>query len=187
MPEGPRGFYVRSRSWNIELDLRTAIQFSPDRELTAYEFRAFPHPRQAVVPLTAVSAEHVGGNSFPVIPNAEPEVLFVVTDFHFDVLCRRVPERIAQRLHHKPVNLISQDRMQTARCSFHNQVEVGRGLNARSRSQFFPNRPNGYRKIILLDRRNAQALHRIPALGDRLRRMIRSSLKHFTSVSRTCR
>jgi len=31
MPEGPRGFYVRSPSWNSELDFRTTVRFSPDR------------------------------------------------------------------------------------------------------------------------------------------------------------
>ena len=67
------------------------------------------------MPFTAVSAEHVGGNPFPVIPHAEPEILFVVTDFNFDVLRRRVPERIAQRLSRKPVNFVAQDRMQIFR------------------------------------------------------------------------
>ena len=43
----------------VKLDLRTAIYFSPDRQLAAYEVGSFPHAGQAVVPLTAVSTQHV--------------------------------------------------------------------------------------------------------------------------------
>jgi hypothetical protein len=74
--------------------------------------------------LAAVSTQHVGRNPFPIIANPQPEILFVVTDFHFDVLRRRMQVGIAQRLGRKPVNFISKDRMQIARCPFHNHGEV---------------------------------------------------------------
>ena len=92
---------------------------------------------------TAIPAEHVGGNSLAIIPYAQAKIFFVVTDFYFHVLRRRMAEGIAQRFGREPVDFVSKNRMQIARRSFHNHVEVGRGLAARSRSEFFPNRPNG--------------------------------------------
>ena len=56
-----------------------------------------------------------------------------------------------------------------------------------SRSEFFPNRPNGYRKVILLNRGYAQPLHGIPALSNRVRRSIDSYFQCLAGISGTLR
>src|SRR5208337_3624396 len=187
VPERPRRFHIRFRSWNIELDFRAAIQFRPDSQFAAYKFGSLPHSRQAVVPFAAISVEHVGGNPFPVVANAQPEILFVVADFNFHVSRRCVPEGIAQRLRHKPVDFVPQDRMQISRRTFHKHLKRSGGLVVWPSCEFFCDGFYGDREIVLFDSGHAQGPNRIPALSDCLRRAIDSIFKHLTSLSRTLR
>ena len=50
--------------------------------------------------------------------------------------------------------------------------------------EFFSNRPNGYAEIIFLHSGQSQTLHGIPALGDRLGRLIDRGFKGFTGLDR---
>jgi len=70
----------------------------PDRQLAAHKFGSFGHAAQTVMPLAPARAKNLFTNSLSIVPNAEPEVLLVVTNFDLYVLGCRVPERIAQRL-----------------------------------------------------------------------------------------
>src|SRR5579864_4587120 len=99
---------------------------------------------QAVMPLASASAEHVGGNPFTIVPNANPEIFLVVANFNFNVFCRCVSEGIAYCLRRKPVNFVSKNRMQIPRYTLHDHFKLGRRLIVLSRSEFFPNRSNGY-------------------------------------------
>jgi NaMN:DMB phosphoribosyltransferase len=51
---------------------------------------------QAVVTFASISAKHARRNPFSIIANAKPKIFFVVTDFHFHLMRRRMTEGIAQ-------------------------------------------------------------------------------------------
>ena len=142
---------------------------------------------QAVVTFASISAKHVGGNSFSIIANAEPEILFVVADFNFHVFRRRVPEGIAQRLRHKAVDFVPQDGMQLLWCTFHKHLKWSGGLVVVRSCEFFCDGFYGDREIVLLDRGHAQALHGIPALSNRVRRSIDSYFQCLASIDRVSR
>src|SRR6185369_519620 len=151
-PKAPCRLAVGSRRWNNQLDLCTTIHFAPDRQLATHKLGSFDHAVQTVMPLAPVGAKNLITNALSIVPYAEPEVAFVITDFDLYILRCGVPECIAQRLRRQSVNFVSHDRVQIPGCAFHNYFEVGGGLIRFTSSQHLPNRPNGYGKLILLHR-----------------------------------
>src|SRR5208283_3721707 len=78
-------FGVGARRRDGELDLRTRIHCTPHAELTSNEIGTLAHATQAVVPLPASFIEHLGINSDSVVPNAQPKLMLVVPELHFNL------------------------------------------------------------------------------------------------------
>src|SRR5208283_2445285 len=138
------------------------------------------------MPFTSLSVKNLRLNPFSIVPNANPEMFFVVADFNLYALRCRMPEGIAQRLRGQSVHFVPQDWMQSARRTFHYHLK-GSGSLPVSPRQFLSNSPNSYGKVVLLHRGHAQALHRIPPLADRLRCLIGYGFQCFAGIDRTLR
>jgi hypothetical protein len=80
---------------NPQLKLRTRIELTPYRQLTAQEFGAFAHASQAVVSGASAFIQKPWVNALSVIPDLQAKPPFVIPDFHFDPLRLRVLEGIA--------------------------------------------------------------------------------------------
>jgi len=102
---------------------------------------------QAVVSLASVSAKNFRVNALSIIPNTDPELLFVIPDLHFYVSRLRVPEGIAQRLADNPVDLVTKDRMQFLRRAGHRDLKHGGTVVGLIGRQFFSEGPQGNGKV----------------------------------------
>ena len=107
-----------------------------------------------------------GCDALAIIADAEPKLLLVIADFHFDALRSGVTEGVAHRFADNPVDFIAQNRMQVARRAFHLHSEIRPA--AVGRCKFFTKRSNRQCQIVTLHRRCAQPLHGIPPLDNRL-------------------
>jgi hypothetical protein len=91
---------------------------------------------------------------------------------HFDALRLRVPECVAHRLASNPVDFVPDQRSQLPGPALHLDMKLGKILTAHIGSEFrrklFFERAERAYKVVGNHRGLAQALHRIPALGDRL-------------------
>jgi hypothetical protein len=90
-----------------------------------------------------------------IIPDAKAELLFLISNFHFDVPRLRVPEGVSQGLSSNAVNFLSPDRMQIPRLAFNLYAEGGRGRVAFTVGEFFAEGLYGGGKIINLGRGRA--------------------------------
>jgi hypothetical protein len=90
-----------------------------------------------------------------IIPDAKAELLFLISNFHFDVPRLRVPEGVSQSLSSNAVNFLSPHRMQIPRLAFNLYAEGGRDRVAFRGREFFAERLYGRGKIISLGRGRA--------------------------------
>ena len=93
--------------------------------LPPIRFGAFPHAGQAVVSLTALAGENCWINAFSIVPHPQSELLIVIADFDFDLLCLGVAKRVPQRFGGNLVDLVSKDRMQISRLALNGDTECG--------------------------------------------------------------
>src|SRR5271163_2015909 len=110
---------------NAQLNLGAGIELTPDSQRTSHQLGAFAHATQTVVPRVAVSIKMLRVNALTVIPDPQPKLPFVITDFHFDPLRLGVLEGIAQRFRCDPVDFVSEDRMEILRGSFNIHMKLG--------------------------------------------------------------
>jgi hypothetical protein len=85
--------------------------FTPNGHLAADKFCAFAHTRQPEVSGVPVSAKNLWVNAPSIVPDTQPELRFVVADFHFNPVRACVTEGVAQRLGGDPVDFVSEHRM----------------------------------------------------------------------------
>src|SRR6202167_5389822 len=132
-------------------------------------------------------AKNLRVNPLSVVPDTQPKLSCVVVDFHFDLSRVCVAECIAQGLACNPVNFVPQNRMEVSRRTFHCHTKKG-GIGDRSIGlEFLSESAYGHGKVVGLDCGGAQPLHSIPALGDRLGRLIDSALESLFSFDRALR
>src|SRR6266478_6223982 len=136
-PTARRGrFGVRDGGGNGQLGLGTGGEFTPDRESSTDKFGAFVHTRQTMVSGAPASIQDGRINALAVVPDSQPKLPLVVTNFHSDPLRVGVSERIAQRLAGNPIDFAPQQRSEVARCTFYHHTKVGRILTAGAGSKF---------------------------------------------------
>src|SRR5258708_992545 len=116
---------IRAGSRNSQLNLGARTDITPNRKRAAQKLCAFAHASQTKVPRTAFVTQTFRVNALAIVANPQTKLLFVVPDFHFDLLCIGVLEGIAYRLACNPVDFVPQDRMEIPRGSFHLHIELG--------------------------------------------------------------
>ncbi len=126
---------------------RTGIQFTPHRQLAAQQFGAFAHATHPVVSGARVF-QMLRVNALPVVPHPQPELSFVIVDFHFHPLRIRVLEGIAHGLACNAVDLVSRDRMQVPRRAFHLHIKLGAIGVRLTAPEFFAQSAYCQRKIV---------------------------------------
>jgi hypothetical protein len=94
-------------------------------------------------------------DALPIIPDAKAELLFLISNFHFNLPRLRVPEGVSQGLSSNAVNFLSPSRMQIPRLAFNLYAEGGRDRAAFTGREFFTERLYGRGKIINLGRGRA--------------------------------
>src|SRR5262249_33782687 len=109
---------------NGQLNLCAGIEFAPDLQLSAYQFGAFIHARQAVMAGLSVSGQDRGIDSFSVVTDAQAKLALVIPDFHFNMPGVRMPEGIAQRFAGNAEDVVPQQRNNLAWRSFHAHAKV---------------------------------------------------------------
>jgi hypothetical protein len=105
---------------------------------------------QSEVSLAPGCAKDFRIDALSVIPDAKAELLFLISNFHFDVPRPRVPEGVSQSLSSNAVNFLSSDRMQIPRLAFNLYAEGGRDQVAFRGREFFAECLYGRSKIISL-------------------------------------
>lgn len=65
---------------NNDLGLRAGIDFTPDNQCATRKLGAFVHARQAIVPVTPTYVQNLLVDTFPVVPDAHPELPVVIVD-----------------------------------------------------------------------------------------------------------
>jgi len=73
-------FCVGPGRGNNDLGLRAGIDSTPDNQSAARKFGAFVHARQAIVSLAPTSVQNLRVDTFPVVPDAHPELPVVIVD-----------------------------------------------------------------------------------------------------------
>jgi hypothetical protein len=142
---------------------------------------------QSKVPWARMLAKNLRVNPLSVVPDTQPKLSCVIVDFHFDLSRLCVAECIAQGLACNPVDFVPQNWMEVSRRAFYCHTEKG-GIRDRSVGlEFFSESAYGHGKVVGLDRGGAQPLHSIPALGDRLGRLIDSALETLFGFDRALR
>jgi hypothetical protein len=76
--------------------LRTRIEFTPHRQFATHQLGAFAHALQTVVSGASLFIKMLRVNTLPVILDSQPQLPFVIPNFHFDPLGLCVLEGIAQ-------------------------------------------------------------------------------------------
>ena len=99
----------------------------------------------------------------------------------------RVPEGIPKGFRGNPVDLVTNDRVQISRLALDCDTECGRPVGARVGRELVAKGPDRHREIVAFDGRRAQALHRVPAFGDRLCRMFNRAIQFLFRVCRALR
>jgi hypothetical protein len=107
---------------------------------------------QAEMSLAPARAKDFWIDALPIIPDAKAELLYLISDFHFNVPSLRVPEGVSQGLSSNAVNFLSPSRMQIPRLAFYLYTEGGRDRTAFTGREFFTERLYGRGKIINLGR-----------------------------------
>ena len=99
----------------------------------------------------------------------------------------RVPEGIPKRFRSNLVDLVTDDRVQIPRLALDGDTECGRLVGARVGRELVAKRPDRDREIVAFDGRRAQALDRVPAFGDRLRRVFNRTIQLLFGLGRALR
>ena len=113
------------RGRNAQLDFRAGTKLAPDGQLTAYEIGALAHAMQTKMSGTTVAAEYLRIDSRSVIADSQPELTFIIADFHFDLVRLCVAEGIAHRLTCDPIDFVPKDRMKIPRPALHGHTKYG--------------------------------------------------------------
>ena len=143
----------------------------PHRQFPADQRGAFRHAAQAVVSLQTLGGEHRWIDPLAVVAHTQSEVLVVIADVDLNTSGTRVPERVAKGFRRNLVDLVTKDRVQIARLALDGDTECGRLVGMRMGRELVAEGPDRDREIVAFEGRRAQALDRVPAFGDRLRRV----------------
>src|SRR5271167_2501381 len=131
--------------------------------------------------------KNLGANAPPVIANSQLQLTLVVLYIHFDVLCLRVVEGIAQSLSGNPIDIVAQDRIEVTRRALDGNIEERVILRCLCRRKFLTESVNRKRKVIRRDCRGPQALYGLAPLGDRLGSLINRALQSLLGFDRVLR
>src|ERR1700761_3348918 len=75
---------IAERGRKAQLDLRSRIRRTPDRELTANKLGPLAHAAQAIVPHLPTVGERLRIDALAVIPNLQPKLTLIEMKLHFD-------------------------------------------------------------------------------------------------------
>ena len=170
-----------------QLDLGPYADFTPHRQLPSDQCSTFWHAAQSVVSLQTLVCEHRRIDPLAIVTYAQPELIVVVADIDLDAPGMRVPEGIPKSFRGNLVDLVTNDRVQISRLALHCNFECGRLVGVRVGREFVAEGPDRYGEIVAFDGRRAQALDRVPAFGDRLRRVFNRTIQLLLGLSRALR
>src|SRR6516165_5593433 len=92
--------------------------------------------------------KELGVHTFPVIPEPQPKLPFLVLDFHLDLPRLCVPEGVAHRLARNPVDFIAEYRMEVTRRAFHLDTKESGVMIGFIGRELFSESAYGQRKIV---------------------------------------
>src|SRR6267378_7358398 len=91
-PAPRRRLSVNKGGGKGQLDFCTGIEFTPDLQLSANQFGAFVHARQAVMSGLPISGQDLGVNPFSVVTYPHAKLPLAIPDLHFNLPRVCVPE-----------------------------------------------------------------------------------------------
>jgi hypothetical protein len=115
-------------------------------------------------------------DSFPIIPNSQSELAFIIVQLNFDPVCLSVLEGITQRLSCDPVGFIPQDGVEVARRSCHVNLKYRRA-DALIASKLSAQCTQSFSETILCGCGRAQALDGIAPFYNRLSSLVNGTVK----------
>src|SRR5271169_3167756 len=127
--------------------------------------------------------KNLGANAPPVIANSQLQLTLFVLYIHFDVLCLRVVEGIAQSLSGNPIDIVAQDRIEVTRRALDGNIEE-RVMRCLCRRKFLTESVNRKRKVIRRDGGGPQALYGLAPFSDRLGSLIDRALESLLGFGR---
>ena len=137
--------------------------------------------------LETLVGEHRRIDPLAIVAHAQSELLVVVADLDLDPPGMRVPEGIPKGFRRNLVDLVTNDRVQISRLALDGNTECGRLVGARVGRELVAKGPDRDREIVAFDGRRAQALHRVAAFGDRLRRVFNRTIQLLFRLGRALR
>ena len=137
--------------------------------------------------LETLVCEHRRIDPLAIVAHAQSELLVVVADLDLDPPGMRVPEGIPKGFRRNLVDLVTNDRVQISRLALDCDTECGRLVGARVGRELVAKGPDRDREIVTFDGRRPQALHRVPAFGDRLRRVFNRTIQFLFRLCRALR
>ena len=137
--------------------------------------------------LKTLAGEYRRIDPLAIVAHAQSELLVVVANLHLYTPGMRVPEGIPKGFRGNLVDLVTDDRVQISRLALDCNTECGRLVGVRVGREFVAEGPDRYGEIVAFDGRRAQALDRVPAFGDRLRRVINRTIQFLFGLGRALR
>jgi hypothetical protein len=97
------------------------------------------HARQAIVSLTPTSVQNLRIDTFPLVPDAHPELPVVIVDANLNSRRAGVLEGVAQGFAGDAVHFVPKNRMQISRLAFHLDLKGDRIGAVLFRGEFLSN------------------------------------------------
>ena len=137
--------------------------------------------------LEPLVCEHLRIDPLAIVAHAQSELLVVIANLHLDSVGVRVPERIPKGFRRNLVDLVTNDGAEIARFTLDLHTEGGALVGRRVGRELVAQGSDRDSEIVAFDGRRPQALHRVAALGDRLRRMFNRDIQFVFRVCRAFR
>src|SRR5580658_10313373 len=118
-------FRICNRGWNDQLDLRTGIEFTPNRQFPAHESGPFVEPAETDVSGAPPTTKSLLIDAFPVVHYPQSKLAAVIPDFHFDKRRLCMSEGIAQRLGCNTVDIVPDQRSEFPWGAFDMHAKLG--------------------------------------------------------------
>src|ERR1700722_5781791 len=103
----PFGFTVSNSRRNSQVNFRPGPDFPPDFQLPVKALGAFAHTGHSPVSSASALISNIRINSISVVPHVQHKLRIPVRNFHFDLLCVGVPERVSQCLTRNSIDFIA--------------------------------------------------------------------------------
>src|SRR5262249_31579963 len=144
------------------------------------------HTAHAEVSFASTFAQDLLFDALAVVPDVEPELTIVIAKLELDLLCSRVPERVAQCFVRDADDFVAHDRMQCSRPTLHLDLKSRSSGAAFLGSELLAERSQRHGEVVGLGDGGAQALYGIAPFRDCLRRLIEGAVEDLAGLGWIC-